>query len=78
MFNTFFLLHRLFTGFSAKKCLKIFPHREDRSEKIAIIEICVYVLRFSKESCFTFPFYCTALCAEFFTKEGFNHLLQRA
>ena len=37
-----------------------------------------YVLKFSKENCFTPPFYCTVLCAGRSTKEGLNHLLHTA
>ena len=37
-----------------------------------------YVLKFSKENCFTLPFYCTVLCAGRSAKEDLNHLLHTA
>ena len=61
MLNTFFLLHRL-----------IFIGQKD-FRNIENIVICFYVLKFSKENCFTLPFYCTVLCAWRSTKEGLNY-----
>ena len=80
MFNTFFLLHRLIYRVF---CQKDFPKppsdktSNNNSGNIANIVICFYVLKFSKEYCFTLPFYCTVPCAGRSTKKGFNHLLHR-
>ena len=51
---------------------------KDRSANIANIGICFYVLKFSKEDCFTLSCYCSVLCAGRSTKESLNHLLHRA
>ena len=80
MFNTFFLLHRLiYTVLCQKDFEKPPSERTSNSDSgnIANIVICFYVLKFSKENCFTLPFHCTAQCAEHSTKEGFNNLLHR-
>ena len=80
MFNTFFLLHRLiYTVLCQKDFEKPPSERTSNSDSgnIANIVICFYVLKFSKEYCFTLPFYCTVPCAGRSTKEGFNHLLHR-
>ena len=50
---------------------------KDRSGNIANIGICFYVLKFSKENCFTLRFCCTVVCAGRSTKEGLNHLRHR-
>ena len=49
----------------------------DNSGNIVNTVICFYVLKFSKENCFTLLFYCTVLCPGRSTKEGLNHLLHR-
>ena len=49
----------------------------DNSGNMANIIICFYVIKFSKENCFTLPFYCAVLFAACFTKGGFNHLLHK-
>ena len=51
---------------------------KDNSGNIANIVICFYVLKFSKENYFTFPFCCTVLCAGCSAKEGLNRLFHRA
>ena len=83
MFNTFFLLHRLiYTVLCQKDFEKPPSERTSNSDSgnIANIVICFYVLKFSKEYCFTLPFYCTvpgagqklfilsAYCTALFTK----------
>ena len=71
----------VFTGCSAKKALKNILFQKtfkDRSGHIANIGICSYILKFSKEDCFTVSCYCTVLCAERSTKESLNHIIHRA
>ena len=71
----------VFTGCSAKKALKNILFQKtfkDRSGNIANIGICFYVLKFSKEDCFTLSCYCTVLCAGQSTKESLNPLIHRA
>ena len=81
MFNTFFFLHRLIyrvlcqKGFKEKSSQKT---SKDRSGDIANIGICVYVLKFSKEDCFTLFCNCTVLSVGRSAKESLNHLLHRA
>ena len=80
MFNSFFLLHRLiYRVLWQKDFEKSSSQRnsKDNSGNIGNIVIYFYVLKFSKENCFTLPFYCTVLCAGRSTKEGLNHLPHR-
>ena len=77
MFNSFFLLHRLIYRVLWQKDFEkssSYRNSKDNSGNIGNIVIYFYVLRFSKENCFTLPFYCTVLCAGRSTKEGLNHL----
>ena len=71
----------VFTGSSAKKALKNILFQKtfkDRSGIIANIGIRHYVLKFSKEDCFTHSCYCTVLCAGRSTNESLNPLIHRA
>ena len=80
MFNSFFLLHRLIYRVLWQKDFEksaSYRNSKDNSGNIGNIVIYFYVLRFSKENCFTLPFYCTVLCAGRSTKEGLNHLPHR-
>ena len=80
MFNSFFLLHRLIYRVLWQKDFEkssSYRNSKDNSGNIGNIIIYFYVLRFSKENCFTLPFYCTVLCAGRSTKEGLNHLPHR-
>ena len=80
MFNNFFLLYRLIYRVLCQKDFAKPPSERtsnNNSGNIANIVICFYVLKFSKEYCFTLPFYCTVPCAGRSTKEGFNNLLHR-
>ena len=80
MFDSFFLLHRLIYRVLWQKDFEessSYRNSKDNSGNIGHIVIYFYVLRFSKENCFTLPFYCTVLCAGRSTKEGLNHLPHR-
>ena len=81
MFNTFFLLHHLIYRVLCQKDFEKPPSlrtSKDKSRKIGNSVICFYVLKFSKENCFTISFYCTVLSAGRSTKKGLSHLLHRA
>ena len=64
MFNTFFLLHRLIYRVLGQKDFGKSPSQrisKDNPENVANIVICFNVPKFSKENCFTQPFYSTSL-----------------
>ena len=60
MFNTFFLLHSLIYRVLCQKGFEKYPSQKtslDRLGNMANIGICFYVLKFSKEDCFTLSCY---------------------